>query len=171
MKAREILTLFGTSILIMAAILYVLSNFEKWDFPTKVLVCMVPAAVIVALTQIVLPGIRMARDEKKVLEFTKAHLLPKNWDILSLYASTHGADLYSVEFVAIYLPLEKSYKFYADVELGKNNGGVSLVGGRNSSIAHQLNRKEKEWASEAGTDVATIRKQWKRDSVLNELGI
>ena len=164
MKAREILILFGTSILMMAAILYVLSNFEKWDFPTKVLVCMVPAAVIVAATQIVLPGIRRARDEKKVLEFTKAHLMPKYWDILSLYVSAQGADLYVVEFVAIYHPLGKSYKFYADVELGKNNN-------RNSSIAHQLNRKEKEWASEAGTDVATIRNQWKRDSRLNELGI
>lgn len=164
MKAREILTLFGTSILMLAAILYALSNFEKWDFPTKVLVCMVPAAVIVAATQIVLPGIRRARDEKKVLEFTKAHLLPKNWDILSLYVSAQGADLYVVEFVAIYHPLGKSYKFYADVELGKNNN-------RNSNIAFQLNRKEKEWASEAGTDVATIRKQWKRDSRLNEIGI
>ena len=164
MKAREILTLFVFSIFLLTAILYVLSNFEKWDFPTKVLVCMVPAAVIVAATQIVLPGIRRARDVKKVRDFTKAHLLPKNWDILSLYVSAQGADLYVVEFVAIYHPLGKSYKFYADVELGKNNN-------RNSNIAFQLNRKEKEWASEAGTDVATIRKQWKRDSRLNELGI
>lgn len=171
MKAREILILFATSILMLAATLYVLSNFDKWDFMTKVLVCMVPAAVIVAATQIVLPGIRRARDVKKVREFTKAHLLPKNWDILSLYVSAQGADLYVVEFVAIYHPLGKPYKFYADVELGKNNGGVGLVGNRNSSIAHQLNRKEKEWASEAGTDVATIRKQWKRDNRLNELGI
>ena len=164
MKAREILILFATSILMLATTLYVLSNFDKWDFMTKVLVCMVPAAVIVAATQIVLPGIRRARDVKKVRDFTKAHLLPKNWDILSLYVSAQGADLYVVEFVAIYHPLGKSYKFYADVELGKNNN-------RNSNIAFQLNRKEKEWASEAGTDVATIRKQWKRDSILNELGI
>ena len=161
MKAREILILFGTSMLMMAAILYALSNFEKWDFPTKALVCMAPAAVIVAATQIALPGIRKARDEKKVLEFAKAYLLPNHWDILSLYVSSQAADLYVVEFVAIYLPLGKTYKLYADVELGKNN----------SSIAHQLNRKEKEWASEAGTDFATIRKQWKRDSRLNELGI
>lgn len=169
MKAREILMLFGTSMLMMAAMLYALSNFEKWDFLTKALVCMASAAVIVAATQIALPGIRKARDEKKVLEFAKAYLLPKHWDILSLYASAQGADLYVVEFVAIYLPLGKTYKLCADVELGKNNS----ISNRNKkwSIAHQLNRKEKEWASEAGADFATIRKQWERDSRLNELGI
>jgi hypothetical protein len=74
-------------------------------------------------------------------------------------------NLYYVMFDVEYLPLGKRHSFSADVSYSDPNSHI------HRNISYHLNRKEKEWATAAGTDMATIRKQWKRDNRLNELGI
>ena len=119
--------------------------------------------------QNVVPGIRKAKAEKKVRTFVENNWLPgfekKHWVIRRLEIMNRRSDLYYVMLDVEYLPLGKRHSFSADVSYSDPNSHI------HKHITYHLNRKEKEWATAAGTDMTTIRKQWKRDNRLNELGI
>ena len=171
MKAKEILITFFGATAVLLAILFGLSYFgNTMSGQINLIISMCVAAIIVGIMQNVVPGIRKAKAEKKVRTFVENNWLPgfekKHWVIRSLeIMDRRRSDLYYVMLDVEYLPLGKRYSFSADVSYSDPNSHI------HKNIAYHLNRKEKEWATAAGTDMATIRKQWKRDNRLNELGI
>jgi hypothetical protein len=170
MKAKEILLIFFTATTILVVILFGLSYFgNTMSGHINLIISMCVAAIIVGILQSVVPGIRKAKAEKKVRTFVENKWLPgfekKHWVIRGLEIMNRTNNLYYVMFDVEYLPLGKRHSFSADVRYSDPNSHI------HKNIAHHLNRKEKEWATAAGTDMSTIRKQWKRDNRLNELGI
>jgi hypothetical protein len=170
MKAKEILLIFSTTTTILVAILFGLSHFgNNLTGHINIIISMFTAAIIVGILQNVVPGLRKADTEKRVRTFVENNWLPgfekKHWVINDLEIMDTRNNLYYVMFDVEYLPLGKRHSFSADVSYSDPNSHI------HRNISYHLNRKEKEWATAAGTDMATIRKQWKRDNRLNELGI
>ena len=170
MKAKEILLIFFTATAVLMAIFFGLSYFgSTMSGQINLIISMLVAAIIVGILQSVVPGMRKANAEKRIRTFVENNWLPgfekKHWVIRGLEITCRGNDLYYVMLDVEYLPLGKRHSFSADVSYSDPNSHI------HRNIAYHLNRKEKEWATAAGTDMATIRKQWKRDNRLNELGI
>lgn len=165
MKAKEILMTFFGATATFVAILFGLSMCGQ----INLIISMCVAAIIVGIMQNVVPVIRKAKAEKKVRTFVENNCLPgfekKHWVIRNLEIMDRINDLYYVMFYVEYLPLGKHHNFSANVSCSDPNSHI------HKNIAYHLNRIEKELATAAGTDMATIRKQWKRDNRLNELGI
>ena len=170
MKAGEILMTFFVATAVLLVILFGLSYFgNTMSGQINLIISMCVAAIIVAIMQNVVPGIRKAKAEKKVRTFVENNWLPgfekKLWVINSLEIMDRRNNLYNIMFYVEYLPLGKCHSFSADVSYSDPNSYI------HKNIAYYLNRKEKELVSEEGTDMLTIRKQWKREMRLNELGI
>ena len=170
MNAREILMTFFGATATFVAILFGLSYFgNTMSGQINLIISMCVAAIIVGIMQNVVPVIRKAKAEKKVRTFVENNCLPgfekKHWVIRNLEIMDRINDLYYVMFYVEYLPLGKHHNFSANVSCSDPNSHI------HKNIAYHLNRIEKELATAAGTDMATIRKQWKRDNRLNELGI
>jgi hypothetical protein len=163
------MTFFGVTATFVA-ILFGLSYFgNTMSGQINLIISMCVAAIIVGIMQNVVPVIRKAKAEKKVRTFVENNCLPgfekKHWVIRNLEIMDRINDLYYVMFYVEYLPLGKHHNFSANVSCSDPNSHI------HKNIAYHLNRIEKELATAAGTDMATIRKQWKRDNRLNELGI
>jgi|LauGreDrversion4_2_1035121.scaffolds.fasta_scaffold253906_2 hypothetical protein len=179
MKAKEILLIFSTTTTILVAILFGLSHFgNNLTGHINIIISMFTAAIIVGILQIIVPKIRKSKNEKRIKTFIEQHLLPKNWEIQNLeLVNTQKmidgitdkpwkyVDVYNLTVQTNYLPLKKNYTINIDIRTNNANHP------NNKRLAHKLNRKEKEWATEAGIDLSVLRKQWKRNERLNELGI